>query len=601
MNVSQPHSLETMSPIVWTIAGSDSGGGAGIQADLATINDLQCFGCSTITTVTAQNSVAVTLVEAVSESILLAQLNTLASDLAPAAIKIGLIAKQQQLVLIAHWLKAFKSQSLANELIPIILDPVMVASSGDSLNERAKKPLDFSPFKGLISLITPNVRELHTLTDTNSVAFEPQCTIKSQSLDSSDGFYSAAAQLVKQLHCHVLAKGGDAVWQQTKANDLFICRKVHGVSDAHQYQAYWLNSERVNTSNNHGTGCTLSTAIACFLAHNYVLHDAVVMAKAYVLKGLVCSESFGKGAGPVAKTAWPDEIQYYPEITAVSGAEINNLGKTQQELAAGGKFSNGLINTAQGYLDCRFPALHKGIGVYPVVDDVTMLQSVLEANCTTVQLRIKANAVNEVSNDAQQTKLVQDISRAIALGKQYNAQVFINDHWQLAIQLGAFGVHLGQEDLELADLNEISAAGLALGLSSHSVFEILLAQQLNPSYIALGHIFPTTTKVMPSKPQGLAKLARYSALLNNVCPTVAIGGIDASVITDIKATGVDSVAVVRAITEAENPAKAYSLLEQQWHLAAAQQPQQQPQQQPRQSHVKSHKPSVKLQQCEPVS
>ncbi|MFS1438849.1 bifunctional hydroxymethylpyrimidine kinase/phosphomethylpyrimidine kinase [Shewanella sp. 10N.286.48.A6] len=240
MNVSQPHSLETMSPIVWTIAGSDSGGGAGIQADLATINDLQCFGCSTITTVTAQNSVAVTLVEAVSESILLAQLNTLASDLAPAAIKIGLIANQQQLVLIAHWLKTFKSQSLANQLIPIILDPVMVASSGDSLNERAKKPLDFSPFKGLISLITPNVRELHTLTDTNSVEFEPRCTIKSQSLDSSDGFYSAAAQLVKQLHCHVLAKGGDAVWQQTKANDLFICRKVHGVSDAHQYQAIGL-------------------------------------------------------------------------------------------------------------------------------------------------------------------------------------------------------------------------------------------------------------------------------------------------------------------------------------------------------------------------
>ena len=537
-------------PIVWTIAGSDSGGGAGIQTDLATINDLGCFGCSVITAITAQNSIEVSLVEPVSESMLTSQLTTLAADLSPKAIKVGLLADQQQLDVIANWLTSFRKQSHANSAIPIIVDPVMVASCGDGLNLAPE--LDYSAFKGLINLITPNAQELFRLASERDAEFEPsQC-----------GFYEAATAIQEQIKCHVLAKGGDAAhWQGNTASDLFVCQQVEGVSESHQYQSYWLTSKRIATVNNHGSGCTLSTAIACFMAQGYVLHDAIVMAKAYVTKGLIESVQYGLGAGPLAKTGWPDDIHLYPIVASYSGSDFNdNLSaKTNEEPSQQLATHGNVLAVNHGFV-----RLEQEIGVYPVVADIALLEALLKAGCTTVQLRLKMSADPKLSQTKQMEPIERQIQQAIMLGRHYNAQVFINDHWQLALKHGAFGIHLGQEDVEIADLDLIRQAGIALGLSSHSIFEILLAHQLAPSYIALGHIFPTTTKVMPSAPQGLAKLARYAALLNPVCPTVAIGGIDRDVLDAIKLTQVSSVAVVRSVTQANCPVKAYKQLLNLW-------------------------------------
>ncbi|MCA2442330.1 MULTISPECIES: thiamine phosphate synthase, partial [Vibrio] len=142
----------------------------------------------------------------------------------------------------------------------------------------------------------------------------------------------------------------------------------------------------------------------------------------------------------------------------------------------------------------NFPHLSKqSLGLYPVVDDVSWIERLLPLSINTIQLRIK---------DPYQPDLEQQIARAIELGRQYDAQVFINDYWQLAIKHGAFGVHLGQEDIEDSNLSQLSTAGICLGLSTHGYYELLRIVQINPSYIALGHIFPTTTKQMPSKPQG---------------------------------------------------------------------------------------------------
>ncbi|WP_285162695.1 thiamine phosphate synthase [Shewanella goraebulensis] len=524
-------------PIVWTIAGSDSGGGAGIQTDLATMNDLGCFGCSVITTLTAQNSVEVNLVEPVSDAMLIAQLNVLEADLTPAAIKIGLIANQQQLNVIAKWLKSFRSKDIANKIVPVIVDPVMVASCGDGLNRQAE--LDFSAFKGLITLLTPNAQELFRLVPKSAVKIDL----------GKASFYDAASFLNIDLKCNLLAKGGDAQqWQGDTASDLFVCQQVLGVSESHQYQSFWLSSKRIGTNNNHGSGCTLSSAIACFMAHDYVLHDAIVMAKAYVSKGLLDSVQFGKGAGPLAKTGWPEDIGLYPRVSHYYAIDSNkNLTNSADQTIGSSHGSNK-----------AFAKLEQEIGVYPVVEDIALLEALLKAKCTTVQLRIKQ------TGDTLDEHIETLIQQAITLGRDYQAQVFINDHWQLALKHGAFGIHLGQEDAELAPLDVINEAGIAIGLSSHSVFEILLAHQLKPSYIALGHIFPTTTKVMPSAPQGLTKLARYSALLKSVYPTVAIGGIDGQVLDQIKASKVDSVAVVRAVTEAAYPTSAYKRLLSQW-------------------------------------
>lgn len=188
----------------------------------------------------------------------------------------------------------------------------------------------------------------------------------------------------------------------------------------------------------------------------------------------------------------------------------------------------------------NFPTVPRRLGLYPVVDSVEWIERLLEAGVKTIQLRIK---------DQRDEEIESDVSAAIALGRRYDARVFINDYWQLAIKHQAYGVHLGQEDLETADLNAIRKAGLRLGVSTHDDMEIDVALAARPSYIALGHVFPTQTKQMPSAPQGLAQLARHIQRLGDY-PTVAIGGISLDRAPAVLETGVGSIAVVSAITQA---------------------------------------------------
>ncbi|HBC83053.1 MAG TPA: thiamine phosphate synthase [Escherichia sp.] len=187
-----------------------------------------------------------------------------------------------------------------------------------------------------------------------------------------------------------------------------------------------------------------------------------------------------------------------------------------------------------------FPPVPFRLGLYPVVDSVMWIERLLEAGVRTLQLRIK---------DKQDHEVEADVVAAIALGKRYAARLFINDYWRLAIKHDAYGVHLGQEDLETTDLSAIRNAGLRLGVSTHDDMEIDVALAARPSYIALGHVFPTQTKQMPSAPQGLAQLAGHVARLQNY-PTVAIGGISLARASQVLATGVGSIAVVSAITQA---------------------------------------------------
>ncbi|GIU06384.1 thiamine phosphate synthase [Shewanella morhuae] len=561
--------------LVWTIAGSDSGGGAGIQADLATIQDLGCHGCSVITTVTAQSSVAVTLVEPVSAAMLMAQLTTLLSDLPPQAIKIGLLANQNQLALLADWIAGFK---IHYPSVAVIVDPVMVASCGDTLaadKNTAQTTLDFKPFKGLIELITPNVLELGRLTHSD-------VSTKAQ-------FAAAALALSQSLDCSVLAKGGDVSfgytdilddthaqthanalntayksngWDLELAEDYLVCRQVRASSELHQNGCFWLASQRVNTRHNHGSGCTLSSAIAAVLAQGFILQDAVVVAKAYVSQGLSAAIGLGQGPGPLARTGWPNDVSCYAQISQCDAISIEHHA---DGLPAAGQVS--VISKSSQMTSSRsFKVLDADLGVYPVVDNLTMLEYLLAAGVKTVQLRIKTDKTESIAakTGTNFTELEAQIQTAIALGKHFNAQLFINDHWQLAIKYHAFGVHLGQEDLAVTDLAAIQAAGLALGISSHSYFELLLAHQYSPSYIALGHIFPTTTKKMPSAPQGLAKLKHYVMLLKDHYPLVAIGGIDIDNVAMVKATGVSNIAVVRAITQASDPLAAFIQLSQVW-------------------------------------
>ncbi|RUR89960.1 thiamine phosphate synthase [Pectobacterium polaris] len=181
------------------------------------------------------------------------------------------------------------------------------------------------------------------------------------------------------------------------------------------------------------------------------------------------------------------------------------------------------------------------LGLYPVVDSVEWIERLLGVGVKTIQLRIK-----DRSDEQAEAEVIQ----AIALGRRYQAQLFINDYWKLAVKHQAYGVHLGQDDLDTADLAAIKKAGLRLGVSTHDDRELARAVAINPSYIALGHIFPTQTKDMPSAPQGLTELKRHITDLQDRFPTVAIGGISIDRVPAVLKTGVGSIAAVSAITQA---------------------------------------------------
>ena len=187
-----------------------------------------------------------------------------------------------------------------------------------------------------------------------------------------------------------------------------------------------------------------------------------------------------------------------------------------------------------------FARCPQALGLYAVLPDAAWVARMVALGVPTVQLRFKSDDADAVQREVQAAvKAVQ--------GSQ--SLLFINDHWEAAIEAGAYGVHLGQEDMQDAPLERIRASGLRLGLSSHGYVEMLRAAHHEPSYIALGAVFPTTLKRMETAPQGLGRLNKYARLMRHRS-LVAIGGIDLAAMPSVLQSGVGSVAVVRAITGA---------------------------------------------------
>ncbi|MBS0358615.1 MAG: bifunctional hydroxymethylpyrimidine kinase/phosphomethylpyrimidine kinase [Proteobacteria bacterium] len=467
-------------PIVWTIAGSDSGSGAGIQADLLTFHDLNTHGCTVITALTAQNSHAVTKVEVPSDSFLQAQIDTLMSDLPPQAIKLGMLANKN----VMQTLKPF----LENLNKPIVCDPVMISTSGHALLEQENCDYFIKHIIPCATVLTPNKLEAEYLLN--------------HKIHSSSDIEKSANELLKYGAQSVLLKGGHT--ENDFAQDYWTDGK----------HSCWITQYRHQHIHNHGSGCTLSAAITAALASGYDLENSLVIAKAYVSRGIRLAKPIGKGPGPVIHAAWPTTAEDYPWLTktAVAGVE-----RTQ------------------------FPALIQPIGFYPIVPNIEWLKKLLDLGVTTIQLRMK---------DKTGEALAKEIKDAVTLAKSYQAQLFINDFWELALEFGAYGVHLGQEDLETANIKALAEQGLRLGISTHSYAELANAHAYRPSYIALGPIYPTTSKTMAFGPQGLARLQEWRQL--SEYPVVAIGGITLERAHAVKATGVDGIAVISAITEAED-------------------------------------------------
>jgi thiamine-phosphate pyrophosphorylase len=193
-----------------------------------------------------------------------------------------------------------------------------------------------------------------------------------------------------------------------------------------------------------------------------------------------------------------------------------------------------------------FPACPERLGLYAVLPDAQWVGRMARAGVPTVQLRFKS---------ADAPAVAREVRAAVEAVQGTGSLLFINDHWRDAIAAGAYGVHLGQEDLDALqpqDVQAIRAAGLRLGVSTHGYAEMVRADAVSPSYLAMGAVYPTTLKQMATAPQGTARLAAYARLMRGY-PQVGIGGIDAARMPEVLATGVGSIAVVRALVTAPDP------------------------------------------------
>jgi hydroxymethylpyrimidine/phosphomethylpyrimidine kinase len=254
--------------IALTIAGSDSGGGAGIQADLKTFHQFGVFGASAITAITAQNTLGVTSWEPVSAELLREQIDVVAADLAPAAVKSGMVGTAELIEVVAH---AIRRQDLRN----YVLDPVMVATSGDMLIDLDGARAIKSELVPLAALVTPNLDEAVALTG--------------QRIDDEASMRRAAERLVALGAKAALIKGGHAPSEDgSEIVDLFYDGEF--IAFTHP---------RIETSSTHGTGCTLSAAIAAQLAGGMPLREAVLKAIDYVHAAIESAPQLGSGRGPL--------------------------------------------------------------------------------------------------------------------------------------------------------------------------------------------------------------------------------------------------------------------------------------------------------------
>ena len=254
---------------VLTIGGSDSSGGAGIQGDLKTFSALSCYGMSVITALTAQNTLGVQDVQGVPLKFISSQITSIFNDIRVDAVKIGMLLNASVVEEVAKCLYEYKD-------LPIVLDPVMFAKSGDRLIEETAIEVIKNKLLPLATIVTPNIEEAAALVGRN--------------LNSPKEIEMAALELCSLGPEAIVIKGGNL---KTKTSDDCMISKGNRIK--------WLKQKRILTQNTHGTGCTFSSAIASFLAHSYSIEDAIKMAKIYLTEALEAGSdiSIGAGKGPV--------------------------------------------------------------------------------------------------------------------------------------------------------------------------------------------------------------------------------------------------------------------------------------------------------------
>lgn len=288
-------------PVVWTIAGADSGGGAGIQADIKVINLLGAHDCSAITALTAQNTIGTGRLEWVATDMLSAQLEALKVDLPPAAVKLGMLGTAATVEIVAAFLKTVKAPF-------IVCDPVLISSSGAFLLEASAWKILTEKLFPVVDLITPNIPEAEHLLG--------------MEIATPSDIEAAAQKALTTGVKEILIKGGHGSHDMELSSDYWSDGKNHA----------WLSSPRLDTKHSHGTGCVLSSAIAAARALGYRPLDSIIVAKSYLNQGLRLAPGLGSGFGPLAFMPWEKAVQDLPFVAQKTGesgirATLPGIGK----------------------------------------------------------------------------------------------------------------------------------------------------------------------------------------------------------------------------------------------------------------------------------
>lgn len=528
-------------PVLWAIAGTDSGGGAGLAADQRAADACGVHLAPIVAAVTAQNTRAVQRIDVQPLTSLSAQMAALADDLPPRVIKTGLLGHADTVIAVARQVDALRERGP----VALVVDPVLRASTGAGFADEATLQAYREWLLPRATVLTPNRREAAQLLG------------RPDPLDA--GTLPAMAEALRALGVEsVCITGGDSP-------ETGLCHDWIATPEA----CGWLTAPRVATVHTHGTGCTFASGLASALARGFCAADAAVLAKMLTTDALRRARPIGAGAGPGPVRA-DARFVLDPSLLPVLWDERQPPTRA-----------------ALGLPPCDAPefvgddARHwppqgstHATGLYAIVDSSQRVHSVLQAaqsaawSSPTVQLRIKTPTAQALDEGAWHATLALEIRAARAAADAAGAALYVNDHWQLALHLGAPGLHLGQSDLlalsaeERQRLRQAQADGIRLGLSSHSVWELARAAGWRPSYIACGPVWPTTTKDMPWRPQGLGNLAWWRRMAP--APVVAIGGIlSGAQMQAAAATGVGGACVVRGL--GQDPSQTLPEWVSAWH------------------------------------
>lgn len=565
----QPKDLR-VPPIVYTIAGSDSGGGAGIQADLHAIKAMGCHGCSAITCLTAQNSQGVQGIHVPPSSFLETQLEALKNDLSPRAIKVGMLGTRELAEVVGKLLKELHGQRDERK-VWVVVDPVMISTSGSKLLDDDAIDAMIEHVFPYADVITPN-------------KFEAEALLKRKLLTTKD-IEDGARELLKMKCGSVLIKGGHTLIEEQSSTDSAseVSASEEVLSTLEYAQDYllssdpapasgdericdisaystktngvWMRSIRWDTQNTHGTGCTLSSAIASALAlgeenrseeskvgATSAIHivDACCLAKAYVSAGIQKGVQLGSGPGPVFQNEFPCSWENFPSIvvdpTSSSSSESNSF-RSMKAFSSTDEGDDVVLGR-----------------ILPIVDTVEQMEQLVQIpGVTDIQLRIK--------DEKDPIKITERVKVCQELCKSNGVNLWINDFWEAAIEAECFGVHVGQEDLVklilAGGLEKLRAKNMAFGVSTHSYGELAVALGVEPTYISMGPVFATSSKKVGFHPQGLETVQKWRNLINPSIPFVTIGGINSlETARANKEAGADCIAVISAITQAEDAASA---------------------------------------------